>query len=349
MVTIRDIANKAKVSPTTVSRVLNKDDTLSVAEDTRNRIVAIANELGYKKILKRKMNHHQEMQREQLQVGVLLCQSLEEEMDDKYFLSIRQGIEKESMDRGGMMTQIIRLNDLSSGTSINNFDGLIIVGRLSMESLEFISNQMSNVVYINHSPNEAKYDSVVIDFKQATQQALQHLLDLGHQRIGYIGGREIEHHFGQQVEIEDMRKVMYDQMMKQNGYYHAEDSFIGEYRMSEGYRMMRQAIEKGRLPEAFFIASDSMAVGALRALQENNLHVPDDVAIVSFDGVELARFASTPLTTVKVYTEEMGKTSVKLLLDRLDGRKMPLKVVVPIELIIRESCGKFNNDPHINT
>src|SRR5699024_338771 len=203
----------------------------------------------------------------------------------------------ESMNRGRMMTQIIRLNGLFTGTSLNNFDGLIVVGRLSKESLAFISDQMSNVVYINHSPNEAKYDSVVIDFKQATQQALQHLLDLGHQRIGYIGGREIEHHFGQQVEIEDMRKVTYDQVMKQNGHGYSGDSYISEYRMSEGYRMMRQAIEKGGLPEAFFIASDSMAVGALRALQENNLRVPKDVAIVSFDDIELAKFASTPLTT----------------------------------------------------
>src|SRR5699024_8321813 len=183
------------VSAMTVSRVLNRDETLSVAEDTRNRIVSIADELGYKTIQKRKMHQHQERKGEQLQVGVILCQSLEEEMDDKYFLSIRQGIEKESMNRGRMMTQIIRLNGLFTGTSLNNFDGLIVVDRLSKESLAFISDQMSNVVYINHSPNEAKYDSVVIDFKQATQQALQHLLDLGHQRIGYIGGREIEHHF----------------------------------------------------------------------------------------------------------------------------------------------------------
>lgn len=349
MITIKDIANKAKVSPTTVSRVLNKDDTLSVTEDTRKRIVSIASELGYKTIQRRKLNQQQESQKELLHIGVILCQTLEEEMDDKYFLSIRQGIEKESLNQGKIKTQIIRLNDLSSGFSLNNFDGLIVVGRLSKESLEYISDQMKNVVYINHSPNEAKYDSVVIDFKQATEQALKHLLDLGYQRIGYIGGREKEHHFGQQIEMEDMRKVTYDDTMKQKGYDHSGDSYISEYRMSEGYRMMGQAIEKGDLPEAFFIASDPMAVGALRALQENNLRVPDDVAIVGFDDVELAKFASTPLTTVKVYTEEMGKTSVKLLLDRLNGRHMPLKVVVPTELVIRESCGKYNKGPNINT
>lgn len=80
-----------------------------------------------------------------------------------------------------------------------------------------------------------------------------------------------------------------------------------------------------------------MAVGALRALQEANLRSPEDVAIVSFDDIEMAQFASTPLTTVRVHTEEMGRTGVKLLLDRISGRKLPLQVTVPTELVVRES------------
>ena len=347
MVTIKDIANKAKVSSTTVSRVLNKDKTLSVAEDTRKRIVSIAEELGYQTVQKRKDKQKQEGQKSELQIGIILCQTLEEEMDDKYFLSIRHGIEKESLSQGKIRTEIIRVHDLPSSLSLKHYDGLIVVGRLSKASLEYISDHMEHVVYINHSPNEAKYDSVVIDFKHATQQALYHLLDLGYRRIGYIGGREKEHHFGEQIDIEDIRKVTYDNTMKEIGHDHLMDSYISEYWMSEGYRMMREAIEKGDIPEAFFIASDPMAIGALRALQEEKLRVPEDVALVGFDDLELAKFASTPLTTVKVYTEEMGKTSVKLLLDRLNGRQMPLKVVVPTDLVIRKSCG-YNQDSHLD-
>lgn len=114
---------------------------------------------------------------------------------------------------------------------------------------------------------------------------------------------------------------------------------IGEYSMREGYRLMKKAIDQGHLPEAFFIASDSMAIGALKALQEAGLQVPRDTAIVSFNGIEEAEFASTPLTTVKVYTEEMGRTGVKLLLDRLNGRTLPHHVTLPTTLIVRQSCG----------
>lgn len=74
-----------------------------------------------------------------------------------------------------------------------------------------------------------------------------------------------------------------------------------------------------------------MAIGALRALRESGLKVPEDVAIVSFNGIEASEFANPPLTTIKVHTEEMGRTGVKLLLDRLKGRELPLKVTVPSE------------------
>ena len=118
-----------------------------------------------------------------------------------------------------------------------------------------------------------------------------------------------------------------------------EHVLVGEYSMHEGFRLMKEAIKGGSLPDAFFIASDSMAIGALKALQEAGLQVPRDTAIVSFNGIDEAEYASTPLSTVKVYTEEMGRTGVKLLLDRLNGRTVPLAVTLPTSLIVRQSCG----------
>jgi LacI family transcriptional regulator len=166
-----------------------------------------------------------------------------------------------------------------------------------------------------------------------------HLLERGYKKIGYIGGVDIEYLKNETVVIEDKRLTTYESLMKEKGIYNQKYTFIGEYSMSQGYELMKNAIQQKDLPEAFFISSDPMAIGALKALQEANLSVPNDVAIVSFDDIELASFASTPLTTVKVFTKEMGQTGVKLLLDRINGRKIPLKVTVPTKLIIRESSG----------
>jgi len=334
MATIKEIADKSNVSASTVSRVLNNDHTLTVQAKTRERILRVAKELGYETILERRLKQKQQ---DTKHVGIMLTQSLDEEISDPYFLSIRQGIEME-LAHNGIKTATFRLHETEGNQMIEELDGLIVVGRVKESTLKAIS-RVDNVVYINHSPNEDLYDSVVINFERATEKALHHLLATGYKRIGYIGGKEMEHLKNQKLLSEDKRLTTFERYMKEKNLYNQESIFIGEYTMAQGYHLMKKAIQTSKLPEAFFIGSDPMAIGALRAIQEANLHVPEDVAIISFDDIEAAKFASTPLTTIRVPTKEMGQIGVKLLLDRLNGRELPLTVTLPTELVIRESCG----------
>jgi len=337
MPTIKDIAELSQVSPATVSRVLNNDQTITVLEETRERILQTAKKLGYKTILERRFEQQLESTKENLNVGILLSKTLEEEIADPYFLSIRQGVEEELLNQGITSTFMFRWNDIGSNHLIRDLGGLIIVGKISEKALKTVNDQIENVVYIHHSPNEDLYDSVVIDFAKSTETALQHLFDLGYKRIGYIGGVDIEYSNNETVGVEDKRLTTYERVLKEKGFFKPEYRFIGEYTMTQGYELMKKALQQDDIPEAFFISSDPMAIGALKALQEANLSVPNDVAIVSFDDIELASFASTPLTTIKVYTKEMGQIAVKLLLDRIKGRKIPIKVTVPTKLVVRKS------------
>ncbi|MCM3186969.1 galactokinase [Priestia megaterium] len=100
----------------------------------------------------------------------------------------------------------------------------------------------------------------------------------------------------------------------------------------------KRAIEKGNLPSAMIIASDPMAIGALRALYEEGINVPEDISLISFDDIEAAEFLNPPLSTVKIHAEEMGRMAAKLLWDRLNGRNISTRVVLDTELIIRKSC-----------
>jgi LacI family transcriptional regulator len=94
------------------------------------------------------------------------------------------------------------------------------------------------------------------------------------------------------------------------------------------------------LPTAVVLASDPMAIGAIRALHEAGIKVPEDISVISFDDIEAAAFLNPPLSTVKVQTEEMGKTAVKLLYDRLKNeREIPLRVTLPTKLVLRDSTG----------
>ncbi|MCM3720044.1 LacI family DNA-binding transcriptional regulator [Fictibacillus phosphorivorans] len=339
MATIKDIADKSQVSASTVSRVLNNDETISVQAETKARILQVAKELGYKTILERRMKQKQQESKKALSVGIIVCQSLDEEFSDPYFFSIRQGIEMELV-RQGVKAVTFRLHETETNEMMDTLDGLVVVGRLKESALKAIS-KVENVVYVNHSPNEDLYDAVVIDFERATEKVLRYFLEAGYKKMGYIGGREKEHIKNKKFNSEDQRQTTFERFMKEKELYNPDTVFIGEYSMAHGYELMKKAIQSDNLPEAFFIASDPMAIGALRALQEANLKVPEDVAIIAFDDIEAAKFTSTPLTTIRVHTREMGKTGVKLLLDRLkNGRELPLKITLPTELIVRESCVK---------
>ncbi|MET1031059.1 LacI family DNA-binding transcriptional regulator [Domibacillus tundrae] len=348
MVTIKDIAKRTNVSASTVSRVLNYDETLSASPETKQKIFNIAKELNYRTVKSRRLQTQTQSteiaKRENTKIGMVLLQSKEEEASDPYWLSIREGIEKECTAQGISSLKLIRLQHMvKAREELSELDGLLIVGRIDYPILQSIREYNRNIILINQDANEEEYDSIIFDYEKAASLAMDHLLARGYKRIGYIGGTERisveEAQSLKKIYTPDARKTIYESKMKQHGADEPTLLFVKEYSIQSGYDLMKEAMAQGNLPEAFFIASDSMAIGALRALHEANIQVPDDVAIVSFNDIEMAKFTSPPLTTVKIPTEEMGRLGVRMMIDRLDGREMPIKIMVPTTLTIRESCG----------
>ncbi|OIJ12065.1 hypothetical protein BKP37_14380 [Anaerobacillus alkalilacustris] len=344
MATIKDIAKEANVSISTVSRVLNSDETLTVMEKTRDRILSVANKLNYSS--KRRPHTPNNDINENVNIGVVMWCSQEEEYEDSYFLSIRQGIEKQCMELELEIVKTIRVRGGSSNEySLEELEGLIVVGDVDIVELEKIYKHNQNVVFVNSNPNSENYDSIICDLEECSSKVMEYLFKLGHKKIGFIGGIEYKQRFKDDFELtkvvsnEEIRRKTYETMMKKEGVFNSKDLYVGDWSTLNGYQFMKKAIVKGDMPTAFFVASDPMAIGAIRALHEANIHVPKDVAIVSIDDIEMAEFVSPPLTTFKIYSEQMGRTAVNLLLERIKGREVPLKVEVPTKLIIRESCG----------
>lgn len=339
MSTIRDIAREALVSAATVSRVLNEDHTLSVSDETRTRVLSVAQKLQYDLSRRKKKNLPEKQGTEKAGIGLLIWCPPEKEFEDPYFHSIRQGIEKQLLDLGIEVFKVYRLNGQLPENDLNELDGLIVIG-VASDFIERVFTRDDRVVFVNYSPDEERYDAVVSDFRQATEKVLGHLFQKGYERIGFIGGREHVHRLnGDKTSIAEERWLNYERILKQNGLFRSEDVHLGEWSITEGYRLMKAAIEKGNLPQAFFIASDPLAIGALKALQEAGISVPQQVALIGFDDIEMASFVSVPLTTVKIFTEQMGRTAVNLLMERINGRSIPIKAVISTKLIVRESCG----------
>lgn len=264
-------------------------------------------------------------------MGLVLCTS--ENQDDPYWFSIRQGIEKECGTLGVSTTTLLwneRDLVIQNQQEIDDLAGIIIISERE-GTTSFMKHLQKPMVFVDPHTHTDLFDSVVIDFETATSNVIDHLLKLGHQQIGFIGGTRLTGH--------DPRYLTFQRVLEEKKLFNPAYVHLGDWAANEGYTLMKRAIETGHLPSAFFIASDPLAMGALHALHESEFSVPHDVSIVSFDGVEVSAFTHPPLTTVKIHSEMMGTVATRLIMERINGRDIPLKVTVTTSLIVRESSG----------
>jgi LacI family transcriptional regulator len=337
MATIKDIALKAGVSLATVSRVLNYDATLSVTDDTRKKILEIAEELEYKTVRERNISRNID---KRIKIGIIHWYSEKDEIGDPYYLSIRIGIEKNCFNKNIDLINIFKQDGKYGNYELEKVEGIIAVGKFSFDEIEDFSVYSSNIVFVDSSPNDKKFDSVIVDFKEAVVEVLKYLLDLGHKEIGYIGGRE---YIGKNNDlITDEREKTFYNFMRNKLVYNPNVVRTGRYTVSDGYKLTKNILQNEEMPTALFIASDTVAIGAIRAIHEADLSVPQDISIVGFNDIATSKYLVPPLTTVKVHTVFMGVTAVNLLLERIiENREIAKKVTIPFEFIIRESCKKL--------
>jgi LacI family transcriptional regulator len=327
MATIKDIAEKVGVSIATVSRVLNYDSTLSVADETKRKIFQAAEDLSYKKKTERRPASYR--------IAIVNWYTESEELEDLYYMSVRLGVENRCVAQN---VQISRLSlEQLHAIQGEEIHGVVAIGKFSSKQAEEINKITSNIVFVDCSPDDDLYDSVVSNFEKATNNVLEYFLKQGHENIGYIGGRES---FKDQTsEIADPRGITFERFMKDKQLYNDSTVYIGSFSVNDGYRLMKQAIldHKDNLPTAFFVANDSLAIGCLRALHEENVSVPERVSIIGVNDISVSKYVFPPLSTVRVYTELMGETAVDLLLEKLTERKIAKKVIISTQLELRGS------------
>lgn len=328
MATIKDIAERANVSTSTVSRVLNLDETLSVSETTRKKIMEIAEELNYISMREKKVK------KKVCTIGIINWYTQQQELDDPYYLSIRLAAEKHCK---ASHVNYVNIDHFTlQNKDYKAIDGVLAIGKFGIEDLHTIQNISPHIVFIDCSPDEKRYCSVVADYSYGVREALDYLKEMGHTRIGYIGGEE--HVNNGQDRLLDYRECTYREWMIKNSTLDERLIFKGNYTLNDGYLLMNEALSIPNCPKAFFIASDPMAIGAYKAISEHGLCVGKDISIIGFDDIQTATFLVPSLSTVKVYTEYMGQTGVDLLIELLQTNP-PIykKVVIPTLLVKRNS------------
>ncbi|MCA1065237.1 LacI family DNA-binding transcriptional regulator [Rossellomorea sp. AcN35-11] len=330
MATIKDIALKAGVSISTVSRVLNDDKSLSVPQQTKHKIFEVAEELNYKK---------KKAPRKSVDSSIAIFNwyTEKEELDDLYYMSIRLGAEQRCQHYGLNLVKYFQ-NDFEEMKK-GSFDGVVAIGKFSSYQVQELKRISENIVFVDFSPEGEDVDSVLTDFSIATKKVLNHFLKKGHTDIGYIGGREtFKENDGD--FIPDSREDTFKHYLGEKGMLSESSMYVGSFTVDDGFRLMKRAVaEHGeKLPTAFFCGNDSLAIGALRALHEEGIGVPDRVNLIGVNDISVSKYVYPPLSSVKVQTEVMGETAVDFMVKRLEEkRKVTHKVFISSELVIRKS------------
>lgn len=325
MVTISDIAQKAGVSISTVSRVLNQDETLNVLPETKRKIFEIAEELEYQK-------KEQIRRKKKLTIGIHFSYSLEEELSDTYYLSIRIAIEKMLEDDKQKKVYVSLDEPVSKYSAL---DGMICLGSYDANLLKKIDSFQKPVVFVDCSPDENRYDSVVISYKQVVNSVLNYFIERKHERIAYIGGIDLD---SMGNVLVDSRFEYYESYMKKRDIYQEEYVKIGQFTPRFGYVSLKELMELAHPPTAVFVANDSLAAGCYRSAKDLGKRIPEDISIIGVNDIPAAKYMLPSLTTVRLYMEFMGETAVELITERINTkRKICKQVVIPAKLMERES------------
>ncbi|KJZ83766.1 MULTISPECIES: LacI family DNA-binding transcriptional regulator [unclassified Clostridium] len=330
MATIKDIASIAGVSISTVSRVLNFDESLNVSDSTRQKILKIADELEYTSSSKKKKS-----KKNNKNIGILCWCNYEEELADPYYLSIRLVVERICSER---CINLVKLDENIDLKLVKELSGILVIGNYYTDMVEKMSNDNDNIVYVDYSPDESKYDSVVIDKKKATFDLLNYIYEIGHRRIGLIGGKDLNENYENMMI--DERDIEYQYFMKCKGIYNPKYIYTASrFNFKSGYEITKEMLKEKERPTAVFVENDTMAIGAYKAIAEEGLTIPDDISIVGFNDQPSAKYMVPSLTTVKLSTEYLASAAIDLVLENIDGsRPYKKKVVIPTKLKIRKSC-----------
>ena len=333
MATIKDIAAKADVSITTVSRILNHDDSLSVSDETKLRVLVAAEELEYVTLQMRKQKRKGV---KRLTFAIVEWYNYSALIEDPYYLYLMTTVEKQLAKENIDMIKFINLDGQFIPSVDTSIDAIIAIGRFNLSQIEKISEFSKHIVFLDSCPDPTRFDSILLNTELGTILALDHLYHLNHRRIAYIGGKVIGDTGGQG---RDMRKTSYIEYTQDKGIYDESLIYEGE-RLSytEGYNLTNQVLEAKERPTAMYCANDATATGVLARLAQENIRVPYEMSVVGFNDQSSAKFLDPPLTTVHVPMTFIAQNAVEILKNRVNGTyNLPRKLYVPTYLKVRES------------
>lgn len=342
-VTLKEIAKEAEVSIGTVSRVLNNHP--NVTEEVRQRVFKIATRLGYFGANGPEQRSY-ESSRAIKEIGFLFGTSLTTDgfVSNPFWSHILHGVESEA-SKANIKVTYRSISTLQSTPDIllmtvyeMKLGGMLLVGPIELETIRLLQNTGIPAVLVdNYVP---QVNCVLCNNFEGARNAVEYLIKLGHQRIAFIGGPLLPGtHPVNQVYTIERRAEGYRMALINAGlpipYELCESANLST---DQGYEACKRLLARGLPFSAIFCANDEMAIGAMKAIREAGLRVPDDISLIGFDDLEHVKHLDPALTTVQINKEMLGTIAVKRLLALMSSPD-PVSVtsILEVDLIVRDS------------
>jgi len=326
-VTIKDIAQKAGVSHTTVSRALN--DSSLISEKTKKAIRDIADKMNYVPNLSAKSL----VRVRSYNIGVFFSSLVEATSSDFVYTIIKSVSGNVPTQYSVLFNGIDKLSTSYDVTSAN-YDGVLVISQRKDDDVLIERIRMAGVpvVVINRKLEDAAIDNVYCDEASGISEAVAYLIANGHRDIAYVKGSE--------SSMSTVRRYegFIKEMEKQGVLIHEEWVLAGDYSAESGYQGMKKLLQNEPRPTAVMLASDAVAFGAMRAVRELGYHIPRDISLVGFDDGFLAAYSYPPLTSISRPIEKMASEGSKQLLDLIENKEhIPKQICYPVTLSVKAS------------
>ncbi|QJQ05893.1 LacI family transcriptional regulator [Undibacterium piscinae] len=333
MATMKQVAEKAKVSTTTVSHVIN--NTRVVSEDARERVLSVIRELRYipsavARSLKNDKTHT---------LGMIIPNN-----SNPYFAEVIQGIEDESFKLGYNIILCNSYDDPKKQAAYTRvlmekrIDGLILVASGSDEELnQLLTDEGIPKVLVDREVPGVAADFIEADHEQGGYLATKYLLDLGHRDIACVSGPKTLLPSGGRVQG-------YWRALKEAGVTPREEYLAhSDFTSQGGFTAFRQLLALHPRPTAIFASNDLMAIGGLCAAHQAGMKIPEELSVIGYDDIALASFSTPPLTTIAQPKHEIGVLTAQVMVKRIQNAELALRrEKLETKLMVRQSTAAFN-------
>lgn len=331
-VTIKDIAKRANVSHTTVSRALN--DSCYIKSQTKKQILEIAKEMNYvpnynaKSLVTKKSNT----------IGLFFT-SISSGTSSSFFTEVIDAVVNELDENYNLAIRGLDTYDNFSSIVTEKFDGIILMSQEVSDDdfITYVKGVGIPIVVLNRNIQDKDIINIFFSDREGVKKGVSYLIENNHHKIACISGIS-------GFKSTDERQAGYMEALREYGIQILDEYIVtGAYTMKSGYRAMQQLLSLATRPTAVFCSNDDMAIGAIKAIHEYGLNVPDDISVVGFDSIPFAEYTIPSLTSIKRKIKDISHLAAEKLLTLMNSDETQGELIMlETSLIKRESVKKLD-------